>query len=97
MEELKITKERVLSAAGKCGTAKEVLKELFPEAFVVKEKWEDVTEKVTLGSWMTNEYGQSVGVWFEGDCPFLVCDNDQSKAGDKFMLKGGRIWVKRSE
>jgi len=36
--ELKITKERVLAAASKCGEAKTVLKELFPEAF--EPKWE---------------------------------------------------------
>ena len=33
MTELKITSERVLAAAKKCSEAKEVLKELFPEAF----------------------------------------------------------------
>ena len=33
MEELKVTKEKVLAAAEKCPTAKEVLEELFPEAF----------------------------------------------------------------
>ena len=32
-QELKITKERVLKAAEKCSTAKDTLKELFPEAF----------------------------------------------------------------
>ena len=30
---LEITKEKVIKAADKCSTAKEVLKELFPEAF----------------------------------------------------------------
>lgn len=34
MDELKITKERVLEAADKCGDAKRILKTLFPEAFV---------------------------------------------------------------
>ena len=50
-EELKITKERVLSAAGKCGTAKEVLKELFPEVF--GEEWEDVTGQAYFEYWGT--------------------------------------------
>jgi hypothetical protein len=36
--ELKVTKERVLAAAGKCGQAKEVLKSLFPEAFVMEQR-----------------------------------------------------------
>ena len=35
--ELKINKERVLSAAAKCPTASNVLKELFPEAFEKKD------------------------------------------------------------
>lgn len=33
MNELKITKERILEAASKCSVAKETLKTLFPEAF----------------------------------------------------------------
>lgn len=32
-KELKITKERVIAAANKCRTAKDVLKELFPDVF----------------------------------------------------------------
>ena len=31
--ELKVTKEKVLAAASKCTTAKQVLQEMFPEAF----------------------------------------------------------------
>lgn len=31
--ELKITKEKILEAASKCSTAKEILKTLFPEVF----------------------------------------------------------------
>ena len=34
VSELKVTKERVIAAAAKCGDAANVLKELFPEAFV---------------------------------------------------------------
>jgi mRNA-degrading endonuclease HigB of HigAB toxin-antitoxin module len=33
MNELKITKEKVIDAANKCSSAKEVLKTLFPEVF----------------------------------------------------------------
>ena len=36
-DELKVTKDAVLRAAEKCITAKGVLKEMFPEAFVPKE------------------------------------------------------------
>jgi hypothetical protein len=38
MDELKITKEKVLKASQNCPQAKEVLKELFPEAFEVQYK-----------------------------------------------------------
>jgi hypothetical protein len=34
--ELKVTKEKVLEAASKCSTAREVLKTLFPQAFAVE-------------------------------------------------------------
>ena len=40
MQELKIDKARVLSAADKCSSAKEVLKYLFPEVF--KKDWRDI-------------------------------------------------------
>jgi hypothetical protein len=33
MDELKVTRQRVLKAAGSCADAKRVLQELFPEAF----------------------------------------------------------------
>jgi hypothetical protein len=33
MEELKITKDKIIEAANKCSTAKQTLKILFPEAF----------------------------------------------------------------
>lgn len=36
MDEFKITKERILAAAAKCGTAKATLETLFPEAFEKK-------------------------------------------------------------
>jgi len=42
MTELKVTKEKVLIAAEKCPSAKEVLKELFPEVFVKKFKQWDL-------------------------------------------------------
>lgn len=39
--ELKITKERVLEAAGKCTDAKRILRTLFPEAFVTENIMKD--------------------------------------------------------
>lgn len=37
MENLTITKEKVLEAASKCSTARETLKVLFPEAFEIED------------------------------------------------------------
>jgi len=45
MEELKITKERVLAAAGTCPTARKALEELFPEAFEKHEPSTAFTER----------------------------------------------------
>lgn len=40
MSEFKITKERILAAANKCGTAKATLETLFPEAF--EKEWKKI-------------------------------------------------------
>lgn len=47
MENLTITKERVLQAAAKCSTAKATLETLFPEAFM-EEKYFDFGESFNL-------------------------------------------------
>lgn len=39
MDELKVSKERVLEAASKCATAKQVLSVLFPEVFIQKKTY----------------------------------------------------------
>lgn len=96
-EELKITKERVLSAAGKCGTAKEVLKELFPEVFAVKEEWEDVTNQYRA------DYGimdKTEGLYLTDGShwPILVLDVAYSKnsaLSGMVKVEKGRIWRKK--
>lgn len=45
MDKLEITKERVVEAAECCRDAKNVLKELFPEAFKCEEEWVDCTKE----------------------------------------------------
>jgi len=45
---LEITKERVLEAASKCSTAKQVLKTLFPEAFVEEIKLSFKTKDILV-------------------------------------------------
>jgi hypothetical protein len=93
-DKVELTVEAVRRAAGKCGTAKEVLKELFPEAF--EEGWEDVTDRV--------------GLWGRGDMvyPALSIDgvnktdayitgiNNYVGAELVFKLEAGRIWRRKS-
>lgn len=98
-DKLEITKEAVLMAAGTCdcGTAKEVLKKLFPEAFVVKEEWEDVTRIMEFGPWTLNDGEETVGVWDNSTrCPFLLCVNNRSVDRDNYKIEEGRIWRKKS-
>ena len=84
----KITKEAVLRAAGKCGTAKEVLKEMFPEAF--KEEWEDVTDKMYID--------QGLYVSFVGgsETPFTLVKRGESFYRDNYKIENERIWRKKS-
>lgn len=52
MKELKITKDRVIKASESCPDAKTVLKELFPEAFVVdpgKFQIGDIIQVINVG------------------------------------------------
>lgn len=51
-KELEITKDKVLKASEKCPQAKEVLKELFSEAF--EEKWRDISKET---EWWLREDG----------------------------------------
>lgn len=48
MDELKITKEKVLEAAAKCSTAKATLETLFPEAFEHEDEYLDIGDNVTF-------------------------------------------------
>jgi len=59
MEELKITKEKVLEASERCGTAKEVLKTLFPEVFE-----EETIEPSYLGVYETENH--NTAIYFDG-------------------------------
>ena len=72
-EELTITKERVLEAAGKCPEAKEVLKAMFPSVFE-KEYCCDVFKQTVEGGDIQQRgtdrptFGKSG--WFVFHCPF---------------------------
>ena len=93
-EELKITKGRVLEAADSCGTAKEVLKKLFPEVFEVKEEWEDVSDKcrIKFGYADVVIAGDGWNLFAIRGGALKTCD------GLPFDVKieGGRIWRKKS-
>lgn len=60
-KELKITEARVKEAAESCGTAKEVLKKLFPEVFGCE--WEDITKNIRIES-NGDELVITDGTWY---------------------------------
>jgi hypothetical protein len=77
MEELKITKEKVLEAANKCSTAKETLKVLFPEVF--KEKTYKIGTTFVTDSgdrFMLSRYRSKDSIYF-----FLLCLNNSKGFG----------------
>ena len=91
-DELKITKERVLSAAEKCGIAEEILKELFPEVFNVSPpEWEDITKKCRISN-----VGNSLYVHDGFYYCFLIPNGAEvvPGAGD-VKVEHGLIWRKR--
>ncbi len=60
--ELKITKEKVLSAAKKCSQAKEVLKEMFPEVFEDDKYLELKNSSFTSAGYKEPGYGDIIRV-----------------------------------
>ena len=92
MSELKITKERVLTAAEKCEDAKEVLQELFPDVF--KGQWKDITEEIEWKIVKDNATSVSkknmhhlVGFHTDDDLVVYV------SAGSMFLLDGKRYKI----
>lgn len=69
MSELKITKKRVQKAAESCSQAKEVLQELFPEAFegegLQEINYDNLTDFVMIG------YGLAPSKEYKGQCIVL--------------------------
>lgn len=57
MEELKVTKERVLEAAHSCGDAKAVLEKLFPDAFDRVYQTGDVFKVTGMGDYVIAQIG----------------------------------------
>ena len=98
-EKLTITAGDVLRAAEKCGTAKEVLKEMFPKVF--GDEWEDVTKAAEF------DWG-----WSENR-EIIICINRKDRQGrdciglnkdgtwdifpaGSLRVKSGKIWRKRA-
>jgi hypothetical protein len=85
-EQLTITKEKVLEAAAKCSTAKEVLKTIFPEVFV-----ED--KSINLSP-INKGWGKSLFTWEQIEKmnvggPFICVRNDKEYALKAFALTSG--------
>jgi len=101
-DKVELTVEAVKRAAEKCGTAKEILKELFPEVFKVSPpEWEDVTGRVVLESYDITEVATRVEASGKYECPFKLVFNDRSdRVGEyreNYKLGSGRIWRRKSQ
>jgi len=94
---LTLTVADVKRAAEKCGTAKEVLKEMFPKAFdVPADEWEDVT---TLVAVLPAESG---GPWFKVNGQVVFQMDAALEDGiifiplpEKYKIEKGKVWRKR--
>jgi len=90
------TEERVKAAAEKCGDAKAVLKELFPDVF--KEYWEDVTKRACLWYDGVNPYPWIRIDGLERTDAFITEVTNSCNVGVrglKFKVENGRIWRKK--
>ena len=102
-DELKITKDRVLAAAEKCGTAKEILKELFPEAF--RNEWELVPVEDLRPEYVTSSFGPTSGGssfirinHSEGMGVIIIRpDGTWRNNGATIKIENGRVWRKRGD
>ena len=89
-------------AAEKCGTAKEVLKEMFPEVFKESPpnvEWEDITMNIEFISYNETEV-VTMFRRFMSECPFKLVFNDDSPLlgmyREKYKLENGKIWRRKS-
>ena len=95
-DKVELTVEAVKRAAEKCGTAKEILKELFPEVFWESPpEWENITTKCVIVPYTAScleDDIMGIGVPMnDGDtpfyCPLVVVYN--KKWGGKGFTKEG--------
>jgi len=100
-DKVELTVEAVKRAAEKCGTAKEILKELFPEVFKVSPpEWEDVTNRASVqyhdGSGKFNLCFNDGTEW-----PFIVKiegdPNSCSFSSGKYKITDKAIWRRKSQ
>lgn len=94
-EKVELTAGDLRRAAEKCGTAKEVLKTLFPEVF--KDEWEDISDKCEL-NFKFHKPGE-FSIWGLGNNLFAISDGairDCNGIGFEVKIDDGRIWRRKS-
>ena len=92
-DKVELTVGNIKAAAEKCGTAKEVLKELFPEVF--EGRW----EKMDLSDFILDK-GMSTGASLclpeEEINPFNITLSDlASGMSGKFKVEDGKLWRRK--
>jgi hypothetical protein len=105
-EILQVRKDKVLEAADKCETAREILRVLFPEV-LDRTEWKDVTEHLRVGSYydrepvlyLASEYFELVGCRI-GNATWIVMGLDDGKlleppAGAEYRFHNGLFEIRR--
>ena len=104
-DKVELTVGDIKRGAEKCGTAKEILKELFPEVFKVSPPtWEDITKCCGFKDYDGDNSEVGIYVPMNGSdcyyCPFIVVPNPEwrksssgriSKEGNLVDLDGAEI------
>ena len=100
-DKVELTVGNIKAAAEKCGTAKEVLKELFPDVFKPSPpEWEDVTDEARV---MFHAGSGKFNLMFRNglDWPFIVVitgDPDSGSYGQgHYKIDDNKIWRKKSK
>lgn len=78
------TKKQVLKASEKCSDAKEILKDLFPDAFNEEDGWEEIpADELTYKS-QCNTGGSYLTIWYDNEeiaCMDYYAKTVQDKEG----------------
>ena len=97
-DKVELTVGDIKRGAEKCGTAKEILKELFPEVFRESPpEWEDVTGRASLWCDGQNTYPIIRIDGIKQKDGYLTGVDNYSAGRWRFKIDSGRLWRRKSQ